>query len=93
MSPRPVVAGFVRFAGALLRGIPGQDLARWLPRVGRRNKLPSRTVTFRLTPDDVRLLEALHHDLGISRTETVRRALRALAGETYFAESSPTRAS
>jgi hypothetical protein len=69
---------------AAFRGIPVDSLSRWLPRVGHRNKLPTRSMTFRLKPDDVRLLEGLHEDLGISRTEILRRALRVLAAQTYF---------
>jgi hypothetical protein len=67
-----------------LRGIPGPDLARWLPRVGHREHWPSLAKTFRLKRDDVRLLERLAADLHISEAEVVRRGVRALAGTTYL---------
>jgi hypothetical protein len=60
------------------RGIPGTDVYRWLSRVGRRNKLPSRLKAFRLKPEDVRLLEHLSHELRATQTEVLRRGLRAL---------------
>jgi hypothetical protein len=61
------------------RGIPGADLAGWLPRVGRREKLPSCTKTFRLRHDDLKLLRQLASALELTETDVVRRALRALA--------------
>jgi hypothetical protein len=60
------------------RGIPGGDIHRWLPKVGRRNKFPSRAKSFRLRPDDVKLLEQLSEELGLSETDVIRRGLRAL---------------
>lgn len=63
------------------RGIPGEDLARWVPRVGRKNKLPSRLKSFRFTSDDLRLLAQIRDDLGTTETEVVRRGLRELAGK------------
>jgi len=60
------------------RGIRGAEIYRCLPRVGRRNKFPSRPKSFRFKPEDVRLLEHLSHKLGISETDVVRRGLRAL---------------
>ena len=61
------------------RGLPGAAIARWVPAVGHRNKLPSRLRSFRLQADDVTLLEQLGRQLGISQTAVVRRGLRALA--------------
>jgi len=61
------------------RGIPGRDLSKWLPRVGRQGKLPSRLKCFRFTVEDIAVLEELGRDLGLSETDTIRRALRALA--------------
>jgi hypothetical protein len=58
--------------------LTGVDLYRCLPRVGRRNKFPSRPKSFRLKPEDVRLLEHLSNELGISETDVIRRGLRAL---------------
>jgi len=64
------------------RGIPGADLQRWLPRVGHKDKLPSRLKSFRLQHDDTLLLSDLQDKLGISQTEVLRRALRSLAAST-----------
>ena len=60
------------------RGIPGPDVYRWLPMVGHKDKLPARLKSFRLKPDDLRLLERLSKTNGISETEVIRRGLRAL---------------
>jgi len=60
------------------RGIPGADIYSWLPRVGRKEKFPTRAKSFRLKPEDIRLLEHLTHDLGISETDVIRRGLRGL---------------
>jgi hypothetical protein len=61
------------------RGIPGPDLLKWLPRVGHRGKTPSRSKCFRLTAEDLSLLEELSRDRGLSETDTMRQGLRALA--------------
>ncbi len=61
------------------RGVPGEALLRWLPEVGRRNKVPARLKSFRFREDDLRLLELLAAQLGVNETEVVRRGLRALA--------------
>lgn len=60
------------------RGIAGDRLLRWLPEVGRVQKVPSRMKSFRLTPEDLRILEALASELRVSETEVLRRGLRAL---------------
>jgi hypothetical protein len=60
------------------RGIPGPDVYRWLPRVGRKDKLPARLKSFRLKPDDLHLLQHLSQTKGVSETEVIRRGLRAL---------------
>lgn len=60
------------------RGIRGEDIYRWLPRVGQKDKFPARPKSFRLKPEDVRLLEHLSHEFGISETDVIRRGLRAL---------------
>ncbi len=60
------------------RCIPGADLWRWLPKVGRKDHVPARLKAFRLTPDDLRLLDHLSEKLGVSQTEVIRRGLRAL---------------
>jgi hypothetical protein len=65
---------------ASFRGIPGDAVHRWLSRVGRVGRLPSRLESFRLKPEDVQLLEALSKRLGVSKTEVIRRGLRALTG-------------
>ena len=60
------------------RGIPGADVYRWLPKVGQKDKFPARLKSFRLKPDDLRLLEHLSQTLGLSETDVIRRGLRAL---------------
>jgi hypothetical protein len=60
------------------RGIPGADVYRWLPKVGHKDTFPARLKSFRLKPDDLRLLEHLSQTLGISETGVIRRGLRAL---------------
>jgi hypothetical protein len=64
---------------APFRNIPGDRLRHWLPRVGRVGAVPARLKSFRLKPEDLRLLSALAAQLGVSETEVVRRGLRALA--------------
>ena len=59
-------------------GIDGRKLYEWLPRVGRKDAVPARLKSFRLKPDDLRLLERLASELGVSETEVIRRGLRAL---------------
>jgi hypothetical protein len=63
------------------RGIPGPDLARWLPRVGRKGTLPSRMKVFRFSASDLALLRELGKELGLDDTKVVRVALRALAAK------------
>lgn len=63
------------------RGIPGEDLHRWLPRVGRQGKVPTRMKPFRLHADDVLLLRELSEKLGVTETEVVRRSLHQLAAQ------------
>jgi hypothetical protein len=60
------------------RGIPGADVHRWLRRVGRQGKAPSRLKSFRFSSDDQRLLTHLAAKLGLSETDVIRRGLRAL---------------
>lgn len=66
------------------RGLPGADIARWVPLVGHKNKRPSQLRSFRLQADDVELLDELSAGLGISQTDAVRRGLRALARQTML---------
>ncbi len=60
------------------RGISGTTVHRWLSRVGRKGKVPSLLKSFRLTPEDQRLLQRLKETLDVSETEVIRRGLRAL---------------
>lgn len=62
-----------------LRGVEGAAMLRWLPSVGHRGKVPSVLKSFRLQAGDVKLLETLSEELGISQTEVLRRGLRQLA--------------
>lgn len=69
---------------APFRGIPGEDLLRWLPSVGHRGKVPTRTKPFRLRTDDLMLLQELAEQLGVTETEVVRRGLRQLAAHVLL---------
>jgi hypothetical protein len=60
------------------RGLKGPDLHRWLRRVGRKGKMPALLRSFRLRPEDLRLLEHLSKELGLSQTDVIRRGLRGL---------------
>jgi len=66
------------------RGLPGADIARWVPLIGHKNKRPSQLRSFRLQADDVELLDELSSSLGISQTDAVRRGLRALARQSML---------
>jgi hypothetical protein len=70
------------------RGIDGAAVARWLPLVGRRNKLPTRLQSFRLTPSDQQLLTQLADTLGTSKTDVIRRGLRAIAARELLGKDS-----
>lgn len=60
------------------RGIPGADLARWLPRLGRSGAAPSRLRCFRFSAEESRLLSQLSRVLDTTETAVLRRALREL---------------
>jgi hypothetical protein len=61
------------------RGIPAQDLQRWVPLLGHRGKQPSVVKSFRLRASEVKLLADLRAELGLgSEVEVIRAALRAL---------------
>jgi hypothetical protein len=75
---------------AMFRGIPGDDLARWLPRLGRSGTVPSRSRCFRLSADDSRLLSQLSRELGTTEVGVLRRALREL-GAALLQEPAPNR--
>jgi hypothetical protein len=67
---------------APFRGIPGESLERWLPVAGKRKTLPAKLKSFRLKPEDLRILELLAERLGLSETDVIRRGLRALEAQT-----------
>jgi hypothetical protein len=60
------------------RGIPGADLARWLPRLGRTGTAPSRLRCFRFSAEESRLLSQLSRELDTTEVAVLRRALREL---------------
>jgi hypothetical protein len=60
------------------RGLSGQRIYRWLEPLGRQKRAPAVLKSFRLTPQDVRLLKQLADELGATETEVLRRGLRAL---------------
>jgi hypothetical protein len=61
------------------RGMPGAKVFRWLLRVGRKNKLPSRLKSFRFQAHEQRVLESLSAELKLSETDVLRLALVELA--------------
>jgi len=63
---------------AEFRGIPGADLARWLPRLGRSGAAPSRLRCFRFSAEESRLLSQLSRELDTTEVAVLRRALREL---------------
>ena len=72
---------------AEFRGIPGADLARWLPRLGRSGAVPSRLRCFRLSADDSRLLAQLSGELSTTEVAVLRRALRELGAALLATET------
>jgi hypothetical protein len=60
------------------RGIPGADLVRWLPRLGRSGTVPSRLRSFRFSAEESRLLARLSRELGTTEVAVLRRSLREL---------------
>lgn len=73
------------------RGIAGADIARWVARVGRKDKLPSRLRCFRFSAEDSQHLARLAHDLDLSETAVLRRALRELALATVASQDAASR--
>jgi hypothetical protein len=61
------------------RGIPGQDLLRWVPLIGHQNKLPTLSKTYRFKREDLQLLAQLKTSLGVSESDVIRLGLKALA--------------
>lgn len=63
------------------RGVPAASYLRWVPRIGHRNKYPSRIKTYRFSREDSILLDALKQRYP-DETEIaiIRRALRQLLG-------------
>ncbi len=61
------------------RGVLAKDYAQWVPRIGRRGKLPSLLKTFRFGPEDIALIEKLKKRSGEPEITLVRRALQMLA--------------
>jgi hypothetical protein len=60
------------------RGIPGNDLTRWLPRLGRSGTVPSRLRSFRFSAEESRLLSQLSRELHTTEVAVLRRSLREL---------------
>lgn len=63
------------------RGIPGEKLQEWVPRVGHKGKLPTQLKAFRFRKEDIDLLEELAADHELTETDVVRAGLRALAAK------------
>ena len=62
-----------------LRGIEPAALEKWVPLIGRPGKRPSRLKSFRMTPEDLLVLDEVCEQLGVTETDAVRQGLRALA--------------
>ena len=60
------------------RGIPGEKLQEWIPRVGHKGKFPTQLKAFRLKKEDVELLKELAAGRGLTETDVIRAGLRAL---------------
>ncbi|MET0795597.1 MAG: hypothetical protein ABW061_29025 [Polyangiaceae bacterium] len=60
------------------RGIPGADLARWVPRLGRSGTAPTRRRCFRFSAQESRLLSRLSRELNTTEAAVLRRSLREL---------------
>ena len=71
------------------RGIPGADLAHWLPRLGRSGAAPSRLRCFRLSAEESRLLAQLSRELDTTEVAVVRRALRELGAAVLKHRAQP----
>lgn len=54
------------------RGIPGEKLLEWVPRVGHKGKLPTQLKAFRFRKEDVDLLEELAAGRGLTEADVVR---------------------
>jgi len=74
---------------AEFRGIPGADLARWLPRLGRSGAPPSRLRCFRFTAEDSRLLSNLSLELKTTEAAALRRALREFGAAVLQGRAKP----
>jgi hypothetical protein len=61
------------------RGIPGEKLQEWVPRIGHKGKLPTQLKAFRFRKEDVDLLEEIAKERGLTETDVVRAGLRALS--------------
>jgi len=72
------------------RGIPGADLARWLPRLGRSGTTPSRLRCFRFSAEESRLLSHLSRELNTTEVAVLRRALRELGAKLLKGEAGPS---
>src|SRR5690606_35624592 len=59
------------------RGIPGEKLLEWIPRIGQKGKLPTQLKAFRFRKEDVDLLEQIATKRGLTETDVVRAGLRA----------------
>lgn len=70
------------------RGIPGADVARWVPRLGRSGTTPSQLRCFRFSTTESRLLARLSRDLGTTEVAVLRRALRELGAAVLGSEGS-----
>ncbi|MGZ3723322.1 MAG: hypothetical protein ACXVA9_10345 [Bdellovibrionales bacterium] len=62
----------------VFEGIPLNKCTQWVPEVGRKGKTPLASKTFRLSLDDQKILKHLSQKMGLTETEVLRVALRAI---------------
>ncbi len=60
------------------RGVPPKEYKQWVPRIGRRNKLPTLLKTFRFSAADLRDWKKLQKASGKPDVELLREALKLL---------------
>jgi hypothetical protein len=53
------------------RGIPGEKLQEWVPRIGHKGKLPTQLKAFRFRKEDVDLLVEIAKERGLTETDVI----------------------
>ncbi len=63
------------------RGVPPKKYMAWIPVIGRKDKMPSLTKTFRFKLEDTELLERICREYRINETTAIRLGLESLSLE------------